>query len=122
MTKAPPRPSVSKARRARLWDRDGGRCYLCGEKVKAGEPWDAEHVLAWGLSFDDSDENLKVAHKDGCHAEKTKQDVKSIAKAKRQSGIEGGQWARRKKSGPQLKSRGFDKTFRKKMNGTVERK
>ena len=108
MTKAPPRPSMSQARRLRIWERDGGVCYLCETKVKAGEAWDVEHVLAWGLSFDDSDENLKVAHKHGCHAEKTKGDVRRIAKAKRQGG-ETGQAARRAKNGAQIKGRPFRK-------------
>ena len=99
---------MSQARRLRIWERDGGVCYLCETKVKADEEWDVEHVLAWGLSFDDSDENLKVAHKYGCHAEKTKGDVKRIAKAKRQGG-ETGQAARRAKNGAQLKGRPFPK-------------
>lgn len=109
MSAAPPRPSMSKARRARIWERDGGVCYLCGVEVALGEAWEAEHVIPWALSFDDSDANLKVAHKDGaCHAAKTKVDVKRIAKAKRQGG-ETGQAARRAKNGPQLHSRGFEK-------------
>ena len=106
--KAPPRPSMSKLRRQRIWDRDNGVCYLCGLKVQGGQAWDVEHRIPWGLSFDDSDGNLAVAHKAGCHAEKTKADVKQIAKAKAQAG-ETGQWARRKKNGPQIKSRGFQK-------------
>lgn len=97
MSAAPPRPSMSKARRARIWERDGGVCYLCGLKVAAGVDWEAEHVIPWALSFDDSDQNLKVAHKDGdCHAAKTKVDVKRIAKAKAQAG-ETGQRARRER-------------------------
>lgn len=94
---------MSKARRARIWEKEGGVCYLCGEKVKASEKWDCEHVLAWNLSFDDSDENLKVAHTEGCHKAKSADDVRIIAKAKRQGG-EKGQWARRKANGPKLKS------------------
>lgn len=121
MTKAPPRPSMSKVRRLRIWERDKGVCYLCASRVQAGEEWDVEHKTAWALSYDDSDGNLAVAHKHGCHAAKTKVDVKTIAKAKAQAG-ETGQWARRQKNGPSLKSgpsnwpkgrklesRGFDK-------------
>lgn len=110
----PQRPSMSKARRARIFERDGGVCYLCGGKVLPGESWEAEHVIAWALSFDDSDENLKVAHKDGnCHAAKTKDDVRRIAKAKRQGG-ETGQASRRAKNGPQLKGRPFEKAPKRK--------
>lgn len=110
-----PRPSMSKARRLRIWERDKGVCYLCSLKVHVSEKWDVEHRIAWALSFDDSDENLAVAHKDGCHAEKTKDDVRRIAKAKRQSGIEGGQAARRAKRGfGTIQSRGFEKPKDKK--------
>lgn len=103
MAAAPPRPSMSKARRARIWERDGGVCYLCGYEVQLGEDWDAEHVIAWALSFDDSDENVKVAHTNGCHAIKTKGDIGRIAKAKAQGG-ETGQWARRQKRKAQGKA------------------
>lgn len=99
----PVRPSMSKARRLRIWEKENGVCYLCGKKVQAGEPWDAEHVKAWDLFFDDSDENLRVAHKLVCHKEKTDRDVKIMRKADRQGGFKG-QWARRQKNGPQIKS------------------
>lgn len=108
MKDKPTRPSMSKARRARIWEKEKGICYLCGKKVLATEKWDAEHELAWNLSFDDSDENLRVAHKEGCHAEKTAKDVKIIAKAKRQGG-EKGQWARRQANGSRIPSRPFQK-------------
>lgn len=109
MSKAPPRPSMSKARRARIFEKENGVCYLCGRKVHADELWDAEHVKAWELFHDDSDENLKVAHREVCHKAKTNADVKIIRKSDRQAGIKG-QYARRQKNGPQIKSRGFDKT------------
>lgn len=122
MTSAPPRPSMSKARRLRLFARDGGVCHLCKRKVLAGEDYELDHIIPWALAFDDSDDNLKVAHK-SCHrTDKTGDDVKRIAKAKRQSGIEGGQAARRAKrgfgliqsrnewpKGQKLQSRGFQK-------------
>lgn len=109
MTKAPQRPSMSKARRLRIWEKEGGVCYLCGKKVQAGELWDAEHVKAWELFRDDSDENLKVAHKLICHKEKTDRDIKIIRKSDRQAGNKG-QWARRQKRGFGLiQSRGFEK-------------
>lgn len=101
MSKAPPRPSMSKARRLRIFARDGGRCEICGKKVQTGEDYDIDHRLAWALTFDDGDDNLRTVHK-SCHRDagaKTADDVKRIAKAKRQSGIEGGQAARRAKRG-----------------------
>lgn len=107
MSAAPPRPSMSKARKARIFEAHGGICYLSGRKIGPDDAWDVEHVIPWALSFDDSDANLRPALVEP-HAEKTKADVKRIAKAKAQAG-ETGQWARRQKNGPQIKSRGFEK-------------
>ncbi len=105
----PPRPSMSKARRVRIFVKEEGRCYLCGDKVKLGDLFEVEHVIPWALGFDDSDENLKIAHT-VCHRSlKTGQDVARIAKAKRQGG-EKGQAARRNKRGHGLiASRPFQK-------------
>lgn len=89
---------MSKARRLRIFEKEEGRCYLCQRKVLAGELWEAEHVKCWELYQDDTDENLKVAHKEGCHREKTNKDVKIIRKADRQAGNKG-QWARRQNRG-----------------------
>lgn len=101
--KAPPRPSMSKARKARIFVKEDGLCYLCQAKIKAGELFEIEHVIPWALSFDDSDDNLKLAHA-VCHRQlKTGDDVARIAKAKAQAG-ETGQRARREKNGPRLKS------------------
>lgn len=122
MTDHPKRPSMTKARRARIWERDGGVCYICGEKVALGEAWDVEHRIAWALSFDDSDDNLAVAHKDGCHSTKTKADVKSIARAKRMAG-ETGQQARRKKENYRpIPSKPFDKTVTRGFDGKVRKR
>lgn len=115
----PKRPAMTKARRARIWVRDDGLCYLCGLKIGLGEEYDIEHVIPWALSFDDSDENLKLAHKEGCHSSKTSKDRKSIDKAKRQ-GLERGQQARRKKENYRpMPSRGFDKTVTRGFDGKV---
>lgn len=105
MTKAPPRPSMSKARRVRIFLQHDGKCGLCGEKIIG--LYEIEHRLPWALSFDDSDGNLYPVHPAG-HLAKTRDDVKRIAKAKRQGG-EMGQAARRAKNGAQLKGRPFPK-------------
>jgi len=109
MTAAPPRPSMSKARRVRIFVKEDGRCYLCREKIKIGQLFEVEHVIPWALSLDDSDDNLKVAHT-VCHRTlKTGNDVARIAKAKRQAG-ETGQQARRAVKGGSIPSRPFQKT------------
>lgn len=109
--KSPPRPSMSKARRARIFLQHDGKCGLCGAKIDG--PYEIEHRVPWALSFDDSDANLYPVHPAG-HKAKTRSDLARIAKAKAQAG-ETGQRARRAKNGPQLKSRGFEKGPKRKI-------
>lgn len=100
-----PRPSMSKARRVRIFVKEDGRCYLCNEKVKIGDLFEVEHVIPWAISFDDSDENLKIAHT-VCHKQmKTKGDMRDIAKIKRI--IKKSDPVTRKPS--RMQSRGFQK-------------
>lgn len=77
------RRSFSKKDRARIFASAGGVCHLCSGAITVGEAWEIEHVLAYALTRDNSDENLRPAHK-RCHEVKTRQeDVPAIAKAKR---------------------------------------
>lgn len=113
MTKAPPRPSMSKARRARIFAAHGGICGISGRKIGPDDEWQVEHRIPWAISFDDSDENLYPALTDP-HKEKTRKDVKDAAKCKRMGG-EKGQAARRAKRGYSLiQNRGFEKPKEKK--------
>ena len=70
--------------RARIFAANDGCCHLCGHKIDGvREAWEIEHVIAWELTRDDSDDNLRPAHIK-CHREKThKQDRPAINKAKR---------------------------------------
>jgi len=107
MTDKPKRPAMTKARRLRLFARDGGVCYLCKRKVLAGEDYELDHIIPWALAFNDDDDNLRVAHKTCHRTDKTGDDVARIAKSKRMGG-EKGQWARRQNRGHGLiQSRGF---------------
>ncbi len=104
--------------------RQNGLCTLCGQPLVGRIDFD--HIRPLGLLGDDASDNLQAIHAEGCHSEKTKADVKRIAKAKRQAG-ETGQYARRKKNGSKLQSRrkivsaGFDKRVKRKMSGEVVR-
>lgn len=100
-----------------LLAKQDGKCGLCGQELCGRIDWD--HIIPLALGGPDTPENLQAVHAEGCHSEKTKTDVKRIAKAKRMAG-ETGQYARRLRNGPQIKSRGFQTTLRKKMNGTIE--
>ena len=115
------RKSFSAKDRLRIFAAHNGVCGLSGVKIGAGDAWHIEHRVPVALGGSNDDENLYPALVEP-HKAKTKDDVKRIAKAKRQSGIEGGQAARRAKrgfgliqsrnewpKGQKLQSRGFSK-------------
>lgn len=78
------RKRFSDKDRARIFAANGGACHLCGQKINGvHEKWEVEHVIAWELTRDDSDDNLRPAHI-SCHQTKThKQDRPAINQAKR---------------------------------------
>ncbi|MCC4295817.1 HNH endonuclease [Brevundimonas aurantiaca] len=77
----PPRPKFTAKRRLSIFMAHGGRCGICGLKIH-GDDYDIEHRIARAISANDADDNLYPAHR-GCHATKTTQDRKDIAKAQR---------------------------------------
>lgn len=99
------RKSFSRKDRVRLFDLHGGKCHLCDQKIKVGDAWDLEHIVPWELTRDDSDENVKPAHK-SCHKIKTADDVAAIRKADRVRAKHMGAWP---KSKAKIQSRGFPK-------------
>jgi 5-methylcytosine-specific restriction protein A len=99
------RRSFSTKDRTRIFAAHDGVCHLCKQKIDGvREAWEVEHVIAYALTRDNSDENLRPAHK-RCHAEKTAADVAAIAKAKRREAKHAGA-ARPKQS---IRSAGFQK-------------
>ncbi|WP_457299140.1 HNH endonuclease [Phyllobacterium sp. P5_D12] len=72
-TKAPPRV------RQRIYDRDKGSCHLCKTKIKIGETWEADHVIALINGGSNTEGNLAPAHSH-CHLKKTALDVKEKSK------------------------------------------
>ena len=104
---------------AQLMQDQRGFCAACRSKLYVGE-FDADHVIPLSCGGTNALTNFQLLCK-GCHNAKSRgEDIPAAAKIKRQAGITG-QAARREKNGPQIKSRGFDKTIRKRMDGTVER-
>ena len=69
-------------RKLALFEREGGVCHICSVKIQVGQPWDVEHVIPFALGGADDESNMQPAHKI-CHAPKTVDDVRRIAKAKR---------------------------------------
>lgn len=99
------RKSFSTRERTRIFKLHGGICHLCKQEIQIGEAFDLEHVIPWELTRDDSDENVKPAHKH-CHKEKTKEDVRAIRKADRIHAKFIGTYP---KSKTPIRSRGFQK-------------
>ena len=114
------------------WHGDGVVCPLCGWNLWEHEKRILEHMVPHAtmtaLGKDpDAIDNLAWVHAE-CAARKTNgtkattagSDKHMIAKGERFDKINRGERSRKRK-GPPLKSRGFDRTFRKRMNGKVER-
>jgi 5-methylcytosine-specific restriction endonuclease McrA len=69
----------------RIFEREGGRCYLTGRKLSAGE-YDFEHVIPlalWtGEGHGNRESNIRLAYRPA-HRDKTRQDVAQKAKSDR---------------------------------------
>ncbi|MEX5513587.1 HNH endonuclease [Pseudophaeobacter sp. 1A09344] len=112
------RRRMSTTRRAKIFKAANGICHICGCKIDGTkEAWDADHVIPLEISGDDSDENLRPAHRK-CHQRKTaKEDAPTIAKCKRVEAKHSG--AHRSKS---TLPGSRDSKWKRKINGTVERR
>lgn len=110
MTARPSTPSVGK-QIAALYALGMVRCRMCdGVLTAATTEWD--HVFQHAMGGPDVPDNLRPLC-GPCHKVKTRIDAKARGKVRRLRGETG--------NGPKrpLNSRGFDKTRRRKMNGTV---
>lgn len=65
--------------RARIFEREHGRCWLSGRKIMPGEPWELDHKRALCNGGRHAESNLAPALKDK-HAAKTARDVAERAK------------------------------------------
>jgi hypothetical protein len=122
------RGQLSRKDRARLCLKQAGKCAGCAMKPRYG--WEYDHIIElWeGGTNDFANWQAFGSRRDcKCHAVKTAKAARRRAKMLRLRG-ETGQRARRErrggsmiKSASKIQSRGFQKTLRKRMNGTVER-
>lgn len=79
------RISFSPKRRAEVLLANGGRCYLTGAKIAAGDAWDVEHVIPLAQGGTNDLVNLKPALS-AAHKIKSAKDAADTAKAKRLAG------------------------------------
>lgn len=82
-----------------LLEAQGGVCCVAGCNVSEG--LEAEHSTPNAIRAGRPDQLMCQPH----HREKTKRDVKEIARAKRLSGEKMSQYEKRKRFGPALRSR-----------------
>lgn len=99
------RKEFSKGTMAAAFLAAGGKCEKCDCKLDPSNT-EYDHVLPCGLGGDNSLSNCQCLCVD-CHKDKTKSDVKQIAKTKRQYNKDNGIKTRRKASIP---SRPFPKS------------
>ena len=99
--------------RLRVFEAAGGVCHITGRKIRAGDKWDCDHVLALCNGGEHRESNLAPAIREA-HRAKTAVDVKQRAKAdrvrKKHLGIH-------KAKSPLPGGRGSK--LKKKMNGQV---
>ena len=106
------RRSFTASQREAVHERARGSCECCHDHL--GDRWHIDHripIAQGGAHSPDNWQALCIS----CHKAKTKGDVKVIAKTKRIIKVE---TEGRKPS--KLKSRGFSKKLRKRMDGAVE--
>ena len=68
--------------RLRVFEREGGRCWISGRKIMAGDQWDLDHRQALCNGGEHRESNLFPALREK-HREKTVEDVKAKAKTDR---------------------------------------
>lgn len=91
--------------RLRIFEREGGRCYLSGRKIMPGDQWDLDHRQALCNGGEHRESNLFPALREP-HREKTAADVSTRAKTDRIRKKHLGLWPAPSRK---LQGRGFPK-------------
>lgn len=60
--------------RLRIFTRWGGTCYLSGRRIRPGQQWDCEHIIALVNGGEHSEHNLAPVLRE-YHRQKTREDV-----------------------------------------------
>lgn len=63
----------------RIFEREGGRCWITGRKIHPGDTWDLDHKIALCNGGRHSEDNLAPAIREA-HRAKTAEDVAQRAK------------------------------------------
>ena len=114
------RRTFSPRQKADMFVRSGGKCEVCGKKIKVGEGWTGgHHPITWAFGGRTEIENGRVEGK-CCAPQTQKEDTGRSAKARRQAGETGQQARRARRDKPLIQSRGFNTgNLKRKFNGEV---
>lgn len=119
------RRSLTPKQKAEVRERQGNRCVFCGKEFCNDDKIEYDHIQALARGGTNELSNFRALHKDPCHKLVTfgrkhyrlGSDLFEIAKTKR--------LVRKQKPKPKkakIPSRGFDKRYKRKMDGTVEKR
>ncbi len=114
---ATPDTAVPPRVRVRVFERMNGRCGVCTRKIRAGEPWTCEHLVALINGGENRETNLGVTCQN-CLPAKNAADVaeKSAVYRKKAKHLGAGSTAARPIPGSKASP------WKKRMDGTVERR
>jgi 5-methylcytosine-specific restriction endonuclease McrA len=116
------RRHLTKSDKAAILAKSEGRCACCGGEFTKDDPVEFDHIIALELGGEDTNENTRAIHEKACHRPKTALDIKAIAKGKRQRKKFGATPAPVTRFKQKIKSAGFRKDVRRKLNGGIERR
>ena len=97
---------IPKRVKLRVWARCDGKCALSGRKLRPGEAWQLDHILALAHGGRHAEGNLQVVSVDA-HKVKTKADAGITAKIRRVALKHVGAWP---PPARKIQSRGFPKS------------
>lgn len=119
---------LTPAQKNDVCDRQQNCCAECGVPFNhTADLIEYDHRIALGLTGTNETDNWQALHAH-CHRAKTTQDVGRIAKAKRQERKHAltpeaaAERARRKAKTPKIQSRGFRTDYKRKLDGSTERR
>lgn len=87
------RRSLSPLQRLKIFEAAKGRCHLCKQRIQVGERWEVEHPIPIAMGGKDDASNMAPAHVK-CHAVKSKDDARNLAKVTRTRAKHRGAWKR----------------------------
>lgn len=103
--------------RLRVFQHHNGICHISKRKIRPGEPWDLEHVIAIINGGENRESNMAPALRGKSHNEKTARDVAEKSRTYRKRKSNYGIKTTKGRPLPGTRASGI----RKRMNGAVER-